>query len=187
MDFTQNYIIGIEWDHNSVSYLGHQGTKLKSAWPSSPILDSETSHVTDASMILVTKSLGVRLKAPTVVTISPHNIAVIPLEPPFRALHCKNVSANLFEVIRNPLLSVEQPYLLILHTLHTFDTRYPEQCIALVVNVGNEDIILNKGMTLCFVWETDLIMKTPHTKEMDTVKLVEDENMKNIKRERIQN
>ena len=96
-------------------------------------------------MTLVTDSLGVRLKTPTVVTIPPHNIAVIPLEPPFRALHCKNVSANLFEVIRNPLLSVEQPYLLILHTLHTFDTRYLEQCIALAVNVGDEDSMFCVG------------------------------------------
>ena len=158
----------------------HQGKKLISAWSSSPILDSEASHVTDASMTLVTDSLGVRLKTPTVVKIPPYNISMIPLEPPVRALHCKNDSANLFEIIRNPLLSVEQPYLLILHILHTLHTRYPEQCIVLVVNVGNEDIILNKGMTLCFVWDTDLIMKTPHTKEMDTVNIVKDKNMKSI-------
>ena len=75
--------------------------------------------------------------------------------------------------------------MLILHTLHTFDTRYPEQCIALVVNVGNEDIIFNKGMTVCFVWETDLITKTLHTKGMDVVNIVK--NMKDIKRGRIQN
>ena len=77
--------------------------------------------------------------------------------------------------------------MLILHTLHTFDTRYPEQCIALAINVGDEDIILNKGMTLYFVVETDLITKTPHTKEMDTVNIVKYENMKNAMREQIQN
>ena len=86
MDFTWNYRIGIGWDHNSVSYLRHWGIKLILAWPSSPILDSETSHVTD---VLVTGSLGIRLKTPSVVMIPPHNIGMIPLEPPFRALHCK--------------------------------------------------------------------------------------------------
>ena len=81
---------------------------------------------------------------------------MIPLEPPFRALHCKNVNTKLFKVIGNPLTHVEQPYLLILHTLHRFDTRYPEQCNAIVVNVGDEEIILNKGMTLCFIQKTGL-------------------------------
>ena len=111
---------------------------------------------------------------------------MIQLEHLFRALHCKNGSANLFEVIRTPLLSVEQPYLLILHRLHTFDTRYPEQCIALAINVGNEDIILNKGMTM-FCEGDRFNYKTPHTKEMVTVNIVKDKDMKDIKRERIQN
>ena len=84
MDFTQNYRRGIDWDHNGVSYLRHQGRKLISAWPSSPIHDSETSHVTDVNMTLVIDSLGARLKTPTVITIPPHNIVMIPLEPPFR-------------------------------------------------------------------------------------------------------
>ena len=112
---------------------------------------------------------------------------MIPLEPSFRALQCKNVNTKLFKVIGNPLLSIEQPYLLILHTLHKFDTRYPEQCVPIVVNVGNEDIILSKGMTLCFVKETDLISKTPHNKEMDEVNTVENEDMKDTERERLEN
>ena len=50
-----------------------------------------------------------------------------------------------------------------------------------MVNVSNEDIILNKGMTLCFVWETDVIRKTPHTKEMDMVNIVNNEDMKTLR------
>ena len=42
MDFTQNYRIGIDWDHNGVLYLRHQGRKFISAWPKSFILESET-------------------------------------------------------------------------------------------------------------------------------------------------
>ena len=97
----------------------------------------------------MTDGLGIRLKTPTLVTIPPHNVAMIPLELPFRALNCKNVNAELFKVIGNPFTYIEQPYLLILHTLHRFDTRYPEQCIAIAVNVGDGDIILNTGRTLC--------------------------------------
>ena len=112
---------------------------------------------------------------------------MIPLEPPFRALHCKNVNTKLFKVIENPLWSIEQPYLLILQTLHRFDTRYHEQCVATTANIGDEDIILNKGMTLSFVQETELITKTPHIKEMDTVNTVDNEDMKDTKTERLEN
>ena len=71
--------------------------------------------------------------------------------------------------------------------IHICDTRYPEQCVALAVNVGDEDIILNKSMTLCFVWETDLTAKAPHTKEMDTVNIVKADDMTDAKREGIHN
>ena len=74
MDFAQNYRIGIDWGHNGVSYLRHQGRKLVLAWPSSLILDSETSHVTDANVALVTDGLGIRLKTPTLVMIPPHSL-----------------------------------------------------------------------------------------------------------------
>ena len=62
MDSPRNYRIGIDRDHDGVSYLRHQGRKLIAAWPSSPIPDSDTSHVTDVGITLVTDSLGVILK-----------------------------------------------------------------------------------------------------------------------------
>ena len=96
-------------------------------------------------------------------------MAVTLLEPPFKALHCKNINTELFKVIGNPLSSIEQQSLIILCTLHIFDTRYPKQCVVIVVN---EDIFLNKGMTLCFVQETDLSMKIPKVEEMDTVNTI---------------
>ena len=143
MDFAQSYRIGIDWDHNDVSYFRHWGRKLISPWPSNPILDSETCHVPDTNMTLVTDGLGVRLKTPTVVTIPPQNIMMILLEPLFWALYCKNVNGKLFGIIGNRLSGIEQLCLLILHTLYKFNTRYPEQCTAIVVNVGDADIILN--------------------------------------------
>ena len=39
MDFAQNYRIGIDWDHNGVSYLRHRGRKLILAWPYGSISD----------------------------------------------------------------------------------------------------------------------------------------------------
>ena len=170
MDFTQNYRMGIDGDHNGTSYLRYRGRKLILSWSDGSISDQdyntrETLHVIDMSVASVTNNLGIRLKTSTVVTIPPHSITMIPFEPSFRALQCKGVNTDLFEIIGNPLLSIEQPYILILHTLHKFDTRYSEQCVVIAVNVSDEDIILNKGMTLCFVQETDLTMKTPHAKK----------------------
>ena len=123
MDFAQNYRIGIDWEHNGVSYLRHRGRKLILAWSNGSISDSDyitrgTLHVIDISVDSVTNNLGIRLMTSTGVTIPPHNIAMILLEPAFRVLQCKGVNTELFEVTENPLLSIEQPYLLILCTLH---------------------------------------------------------------------
>ena len=91
----------------------YRGRKLISAWPNGSISDPnymtrETFHVIGTSIASVTNNLCIRLKTSTVVTIPPHNIAAIPLEPPFRALQCKNVNTELFEVVENALLSIEQ-------------------------------------------------------------------------------
>ena len=94
----------------------------------------------------------------------------------------QGVNTELFEVIGNPLSSIEQPYLLILSTLHKFDSRYPEECVAIAVNVSDEDIILNKGMTICFVQDTDLTTGTPHPQDMDTVNMVHKEDMVDTKK-----
>ena len=172
----------------SVSYLRYKGRKLISAWPNGSISDSDhvtrkIVHIIDAIVDSITNDPSVRLKTSTVVTIPPHNITIIPLEPPLRALQCKGVNTELFEVIVNPLSSIEQLYLLILNTLHKFDSRYPEQSVMIAVNVSDEDIILNKGMTLYFVQETDLTTETSHAQDTDTVNTVNKEDMIDTKRE----
>ena len=73
-----------------------------------------------------------------------------------------------------------------MHTTQS-DTRYPEQCVVIAVNVSDEDIILNKGMALCFVQKTDLTIKTPHGKDMDTVHMVNKGDMVDTKREILEN
>ena len=57
----------------------------------------------------------------------------------------------------------------------------------IAVIVSDEDVIINKGMTLCFVQVTDFTMKTPHTKDMDTVNMVHKEDMVDTKREILEN
>ena len=135
----------------------------------------------------MTNDLGIRLKTSTLVTIPPHNITVILLEPLLRPLQWKSVNTKLLEVIGNPMMSIEQPYLLIFCTLHTFNTRYLEQCVAIAANVSDKDILLNKGMTLCFIQKTDLTMKIPHVKDVDTVNTVHKEDMVDTKRVKLEN
>ena len=135
----------------------------------------------------MTNDLGIRLKTSTLVTIPPHNITVILLEPLLRPLQWKSVNTKLLEVIGNPMMSIEQPYLLIFCTLHKFNTRYLEQCVAIAANVSDKDILLNKGMTLCFIQKTDLTMKIPHVKDVDTVNTVHKEDMVDTKRVKLEN
>ena len=42
-------------------------------------------------------------------------------------------------------------------------------------------------MTLCFIQETDLSIKIPHIKEMGTVNIVKDKDIKDTKRESLEN
>ena len=167
MDFDQIYRIGVDWDHNGISYLRYKGRKLVSAWPNGPISDTDhvtrdILHIIDKSVNTVTNESGKRLKTSTVVTTPLHNIPIIPLEPPFRTLQCKNVNTELLEVKGNPLLSIEHPYLLLLNTLHKFESTYPEQYVSIALNVSDEGIILNKNITLCFVQVTGLTVDIPY-------------------------
>ena len=118
MYFAQNYRIGIDWDHSGVSYLRYKGRKLVSAWPIRPISNPDhvtryILHIIDTNVNTMANKAGVRLKTSTIVTIAPHNITIILLAPPFRALQCKNANTELCEIKGIPLLSKEHPYLLI--------------------------------------------------------------------------
>ena len=53
--------------------------------------------------------------------------------------------------------------------LHKFDSRYPEQCVVIAVNVSDKDIILNKGMTLCFAQETDLTADISNAQDTQSI------------------
>ena len=55
IDFAQNHRIGIDWDHNGVSYLRYKGRKLLSAWPNGPI--SNPDHVTKDILHIIDTSM----------------------------------------------------------------------------------------------------------------------------------
>ena len=60
-------------------------------------------------------------------------------------------------MIENPLLYIEQPYLCIQDTLYRFYDRGQNKCITLAANISDEELRINKGITICFVHAADVI------------------------------
>ena len=100
--------------------------------------------------------LGTRLVTTMTVTILPHHMAIIPVTTPSHSLCSNNVTTGLIEVIENPLLYLEQPYLCVIDTLHRFYDRHQSKCITLAVNVSDEELRINKGITICFMHVADV-------------------------------
>ena len=80
------------------------------------------------------------------VTIPPHHMAVVPIAPSSHSICSTNITTELIEVIENPLLYVEQPWLCILDTLHKFYDRGQNKCIMLAANISDEELRINKGI-----------------------------------------
>ena len=59
-------------------------------------------------------------------------------------------------MIKNPLLYIEQPSLCILDTLHKFYNRGQNKCIILAANISDEELRINKGITICFTCAADV-------------------------------
>ena len=84
------------------------------------------------------------------VTIPSHHMAVIPVTPSSDSLHFTNITTGLIEVIEDPLLYIQQPYMCVTDPLHRFYDRHQSKYITLVVNVSDEELRINKGITICF-------------------------------------
>ena len=112
-----------------------------SAWHNSAMLQHVTgitNHITD--MDTAANRLGTRLVT-TMTTTIPHTIvAVMPVTPSSHSLHSTNITTELPEVIENPLLYIEQPYLCVIDTLHRFYDRHQSKCITLAVNISDEEL-----------------------------------------------
>ena len=112
MDFAQHYKIGTDWDHTRASYLQYKGRKLMSAWHISAMpqcITGITNHITD--MDTASNSLVTRLVTTMTMTIPQHHMDVIPVTLSSHPLHTTDITIELMEVIENPLLYTEQPYL----------------------------------------------------------------------------
>ena len=87
--------------------------------------------------------------------IPPQHVAVIPVAPSSHSIYSTNITTELIEVIENPLLYIEQPYLCVLDTLHPFYDRYQNKCITLAANISGEELRINKGI-ICFACAADV-------------------------------
>ena len=79
-------------------------------------------------------------------------MAIIPVAPPSH-------------LIENPLLYTEKPYLCVIETLHRFYDRHQNKCITLAANVSDEELRINKGITICFAHVAD-VTEIHHSKKL---------------------
>ena len=73
-------------------------------------------------------------------------------------------------MIENPLLYIEQPCLCILDTLHKFYNKDQGKCITLTANISDDELRINKRITICFTCVADV------TEICDDAKLTESIN-----------
>ena len=107
-----------------------------------------TNHGTD--MDTMSNMLGTRLVKIVTMTIPPHHVAVIPIAPSSHFICSTNITTELIEVIKSPLLYIEQPCLCILDTLHKFYDRGQNKCIALAANISDEELRIPQNSLFMF-------------------------------------
>ena len=95
-----------------------------------------TNRITD--MDIMPNRLGTRLVTTIMMTIPPHNMAVMHVAPSSHSICSMNITSKLIEVIENLFLYIKQPYLCVLDTLHRFYNRYQNKCIMLAANIGDK-------------------------------------------------
>ena len=81
-----------------------------------------TNHITD--VVTTCNRSGTRLVTTMTVTIPPDYVALIPVTSPSHSLCSNNITTGLIEVIENPLLYLEQPYMCVKDTMHRFYERH---------------------------------------------------------------
>ena len=122
---------------------------MTSAWHNVAIplcVSRPTSHGTNIDT--TPNMLETRLVTIMTVTVCPHPVAVIPIAP--SSHFSTNITTEQIEVIENPLLYIKQPHLCILDTLDKFYDRGQSKYITLAANISDEELRINKGITICF-------------------------------------
>ena len=84
-----------------------------------------------------------------------------------------NITTEIIEVIENPLQYIEQPCLCIPDTLHKFYDRGQGKCITLAANISDEEFIINKGITICFMHVTEVCYYVKLTESINEVNWVD--------------
>ena len=113
-----------------------------------------TNHI--SNMDTTSNRLGTRLVTTMTMPIPPHYVIVIPVAPSSHSLHSNNITIGLIQVIENPLLCIKQPHLCVIDTVCRFYERHQSKCIILAVNVSDEELRINKGITICFTHVVDV-------------------------------
>ena len=101
-------------------------------------------------------------------------MALIPVTPPSHCLHSNNITTGLIEVKENPLLYIKQPYLCVIHPLHRFYDRHQNKCIMLAANVSDEELGMNKGIIICFMYVADVTEIYHSTELMGSINGIND-------------
>ena len=104
-------------------------------------------------------------------------MAVIPVTPSSYPLHSTNVTTGLIEMIENPLLYIKQPYLCVVDTLHRFYDRHQSKCITLAVNISDEELRINTGITICFICVADVTEIHHNTEPKGSINEINDVNI----------
>ena len=80
------------------------------------------------------------------------------------------------EVIENPLMYIEQPCLCILDTMHKFHYEDQNKCIAMSANISDEELTINKGITICFMHVANVTEVHYNAESIELINEVNDVN-----------
>ena len=122
--------------------------------------------------------LGTRLVTTMTVTIPLHHMAIIFVAPSSHSLCSTDITTELIDLIENPLLYIKQPYLCVIDTSYRFYDKHQSKCITLVVNVSDEELRKNQGITICFVYVADVTEIHHGTEPMESMNEINKANMK---------
>ena len=128
----------------------------------------------DTNMDTSPNRLRTRLVTIKTMTIPPLHMAAIHVAPPSHSICSTNITTKLIEVIENPLLYIEQPCLCILDTLHKFYDRGQNECIMLAANISDEELRINKRITICFTCVADVTELYHNVEPTESINKVND-------------
>ena len=153
-DLAQRYKISIDWDINAKLFLGCKGKKIATS-----LKASGSGKGTVASLKISTDEQNetdkkIPLIATATVTIPPHHLSLVSLKAINQVINTKFTSKALLEIEENPFLTIEQPELVLMSTLHRLGSQ-------VLWNPDGQNLILKQNMTISYVKKSDCKEKDP--------------------------